>query len=83
MKETYDGAEPSGNSVAALNFLRLGRMLDRKDWLAVAEGTIKAFGRILESHGSAMPLMLAALEYSLDSRVLDQHLLRAGRRLEK
>ncbi len=28
MKEDYDGAEPSPNSVSALNLLRLGEMLD-------------------------------------------------------
>ncbi len=29
MKDDYDGAEPSGNSVAALNLLRLAQMTDR------------------------------------------------------
>ena len=64
MKETYDGAEPSGNSVSALNFLRLGRMLNRPDWIETGEKTIKFFGKILEAQGSAMPLMLKALELS-------------------
>ena len=31
-RPTYDGAEPSGNSVAALALLRLGHMLDHKDF---------------------------------------------------
>ena len=37
MKEDYDGAEPSGNSVAALNLLRLAQMTDRKDFRDSAE----------------------------------------------
>ena len=65
IKESYDGAEPSGNSVAALNFLRLGRLLNKSDWIDIGEKTIRAFGGMLEKHGSAMPLMLTALELAL------------------
>ncbi len=36
-KEDYDGAEPSGNSVAALALLRLAAICDRKDWRDAAE----------------------------------------------
>ena len=32
VKEDYDGAEPSGNSVAILALLKLGRITDRKDF---------------------------------------------------
>ncbi len=67
MKETYDGAEPSGNSVAALNFLRLGRMLNKAKWINVAEKTIKSFGTILQTNSSALPLLLTALELSLQA----------------
>ncbi|MEE4239852.1 MAG: thioredoxin domain-containing protein [Desulfopila sp.] len=72
MKETYDGAEPSGNSVAALNFLRLGRMLNRAKWLSIAEKTIKTFDRILNSNSSALPLMLTALELSFQAPKKDR-----------
>ena len=65
MKSSYDGAEPSGNSVSALNLLRLGRMLNRPEWVETARKTIEAFGSVLESHGHAMPLMLAALDLCL------------------
>ncbi|HEX3030820.1 MAG TPA: thioredoxin domain-containing protein, partial [Bacillota bacterium] len=39
-KEIYDGATPSANSVAALNFLRLGRLTGRQD---LEDYTIKMF----------------------------------------
>lgn len=65
IKETYDGAEPSGNSVSALNFLRLGRMLKRDDWTDIGEKTIKTCAKTLAAQGLAMPLMLKALEMSL------------------
>ena len=76
MKEGYDGAEPAGNSVAAMNFLRLGRMLDKPEWLTIAKNVIKTFGKVLEAQGIAMPLMLAAAEmYNLGP----EHLIIAGK----
>ncbi|MDD4736280.1 MAG: thioredoxin domain-containing protein [Kiritimatiellae bacterium] len=61
-KEDYDGAEPSPNSIAALNLLRLAQMLDRADWRERAEKTLRAFEPQLERTPSAMPLMLVALD---------------------
>jgi uncharacterized protein YyaL (SSP411 family) len=65
-KEDYDGAEPSGNSIAALNLLRLAQMLDKKDWWNMAEQTLRLFGNRLQSAPHAMPQMLAAIDFSLD-----------------
>ncbi len=42
-KEIYDGAIPSGNSVAALNLYRLGRMTDNGEFIRLADGIGKAF----------------------------------------
>ncbi len=66
MKESYDGAQPSGNSVAARNFLRLGHLTGNSEWLATGEDTVKAFGNLFESHASAMPSMLLALDLALE-----------------
>ncbi|MGC3990075.1 MAG: hypothetical protein QM796_10430 [Chthoniobacteraceae bacterium] len=65
MKEDYDGAEPSPNSVAALNLLRLSALLDRPEWQARAEKILQAFAAQLKRQPSALPQMLVALDYSL------------------
>jgi len=65
MKEDYDGAEPSANSISARNLLRLARMLhdDARETKA---------GRIIASHQTQMervptsvPQMLVALDLAL------------------
>jgi uncharacterized protein YyaL (SSP411 family) len=65
MKEDYDGAEPSPNSVAALNLLRLAQMLDDKPFQDMAGKTLAAFGARLQQGPSTMPQMMVALDFSL------------------
>ena len=65
MKEDYDGAEPSGNSVAALNLLRLAQMTGRPDFQQSAERTLRAFASRIMGIPSAVPQMLVAYEFSL------------------
>ncbi len=65
MKEDYDGAEPSPNSVAVLNLLRLAEMLDQKEFRGMAEKTLAAFGPRLAQAPSAMPQMMVAFEFHL------------------
>ncbi len=43
-KELYDGAIPSGNSVAAVNFIRLARLTGDRDLEETTESQFKAFG---------------------------------------
>jgi len=64
MKDDYDGAEPSGNSVAALNLLRLSWITDRADFRDSAEKTFRAFAAQMADNGAAVPEMLAAYQYS-------------------
>ena len=66
LKESYDGAEPAGNSVAALNLLQLGRLTGNDEWLERGRSTIQSFGLILEKQPSAMAFMLSALDFYLD-----------------
>ena len=62
-KESYDGAIPSGNSVAVYNFIRLGRILSRKDYEDIAYKTMTAFAENLNRNGSGYTLMLQGIEY--------------------
>jgi len=63
VKEDYDSAEPSPNSLAALNLLRLGHMLARDDLRAKGEKVLKLFGKSLEDHPFSVPVMVSALDY--------------------
>lgn len=66
LKEAYDGAEPSGNSVAALNFLRLATLTNNQEWAAIANKSIGSFAAILAKYPPAMPLMLSAMDLQKD-----------------
>ena len=66
MQAAYDGAEPSGNSVAALNFLRLGSLTGKKQWSELGKKSIETFGKTLEAYPAVMPLMLTAMDFQLD-----------------
>jgi hypothetical protein len=65
MKEDYDGAEPSPNSVAALNLQRLAQITGDDKMREQAIKTIRAFSDQLERVPTAMPQMLVALDASL------------------
>jgi len=65
MKEDHDGAEPSPNSIAALNLLRLAQMTDREDFRTSAEKTLLYFSQLLEKAPSYLPQMLVALSFYL------------------
>jgi len=64
MKEDYDGAEPSPNSVSALNLLRLAQMFDDAALRERVEKTIRAFSEQLRRLPTAMPQMLVALDFA-------------------
>ncbi len=65
MKEDYDGAEPSPNSVSALNLLRLAQIADRTDLRDRAVKTLAAFADQITKTPTAVPQMLVALDASL------------------
>jgi uncharacterized protein len=64
-KENYDGAEPSGNSVATLALLKLGAITGRATFTAAAEKTMHLFAARLQQMPQAVPYMLSALDFSL------------------
>jgi uncharacterized protein YyaL (SSP411 family) len=65
MKEDYDGAEPSPNSVSALNLLRLAQITGDDKLRESAAKTMRAFADQLKRAPSALPQMLVALDASL------------------
>ena len=60
-KEVYDGAIPSGNSVSAMNYLRLGRILNRYDYEEISQNIINAFAFNLNKYPSGSTMLLQAL----------------------
>ncbi len=65
-KPDYDGAEPSGNSVAALNLLRLSELTGDERLRERADRCLRAFSAIMERAPAAVPKMLVALDFRLD-----------------
>jgi len=66
VKEDYDGAEPSGNSVAILALLKLGAITDRKDFKQAAEKGLRLFAKRLHELPQAVPYLLLGLDYWLE-----------------
>ncbi len=64
-REDYDGAEPSPNSIAAMNLLRLWQMTDRKEWREKADKTFAVFAKRLQTQPQALPQLASALDFSL------------------
>jgi uncharacterized protein YyaL (SSP411 family) len=61
IKEDYDGAEPSGNSIAVSNLLRLSHIFGAQAYSESAEKALSAFASKMGAGPTAMPQMLAAL----------------------
>jgi len=64
-KDEYDGAEPSGNSVAAMLLLRLAEHTGNEWYRDAGMQTLAAFGRYLQEAPYAAPQMLCALDFAL------------------
>ena len=61
-KDAYDGAEPSENSISALNLLRLGAMLSQPERRDKAVSILRTFAQKIIRAPDSMPQMLVALE---------------------
>ncbi len=60
-KPLIDGAEPSGNALAALASLRLHQLTDIPHYRAQADSTLKAIAPIMSAQPTATPKALCAL----------------------
>ncbi|MBI4358002.1 MAG: thioredoxin domain-containing protein [Candidatus Omnitrophica bacterium] len=64
-KELYDGALPSGNSVAALSLLRVGRLTVDRELEDLGRSVLDAFSSEIDRFPSAYPQMLMALDFAI------------------
>ena len=64
-REVYDGAIPSGNSVALFNLVRLARLTGRPDYEKLASEASSAFSRQVASQPAAFTFFLAALDMAI------------------
>ena len=74
-KEIYDGALPSGNSVAALALLKLARLTDKAEYLERAEAMFACFSPEVAHYPRAYTFFLLALDYYL---AVPSHVVIAG-----
>jgi uncharacterized protein YyaL (SSP411 family) len=63
-KEIYDGATPSGNSVATLNFLRLARLTGQSELEDKAYSQFSTFGRSIERFARGHSFFLTSLLFA-------------------
>ena len=68
-KPSRDGAIPSGNSVEALNLLRLAELTDDHQYSDTAIPIFSAFSDLMDSQPTAVSEMLLALDFYLSKRV--------------
>ena len=62
MKDDYDGAEPSGNAMAALALAELGRLTDQVRWEVAARRILDWLGERMRRLPQALPYGLLALQ---------------------
>ncbi len=65
-KTIYDGAIPSGNSVAVFNLLRLGHLTGNTQYLTKAEEIIKSFSAEVAKYPAGHSQLMVALEFALN-----------------
>jgi len=64
VKETHDSAKPSGNSVMAMNLLRLGRSVEA-ELEATAEQLLSTLAHLVEANPHSYSYLLCALDYKI------------------
>ncbi len=64
-KESYDGATPSGNSTAAYNLIRLGRLTGRADLEEESSAITRAFSADIERAPAGFTMTLCALDFGI------------------
>jgi uncharacterized protein len=68
-KEVYDGAMPSGNSVAIYNLLRLAQLTDDLTFVGYADKSFKTFGNEIVRFPRGYTMFLSSYLYNVSSKV--------------
>jgi uncharacterized protein YyaL (SSP411 family) len=79
-KEVYDGALPSGNSVAALALLKLARLTEDNEYINMVESMFTCFSREIEHYPRAYTYFLLAVDYYLTA---PSHIVIAGDKADR
>jgi uncharacterized protein YyaL (SSP411 family) len=66
-KDQYDGAQPSGNSLAARDLVRLWQKTGDETYRALAEKCLQAFAPAMKENPAGLPTMAEALALYLDA----------------
>jgi uncharacterized protein YyaL (SSP411 family) len=66
IKDDYDGAEPSGNSIATGVMLKLAKICGREDFQKAADKTLRLFAERMQTMPQGVPALLMALDFSLE-----------------
>jgi uncharacterized protein YyaL (SSP411 family) len=67
-KDQYDGAQPSGNSLAARNLVRLWVMTGEERYRSLAEKSFRHFAGTLKAGPSSLTAMVTTLSMYLDAK---------------
>ncbi len=65
MKQIYDGAYPSGNSVAIANLLRLAHLVENENYEEMAAKLMNIFSEEVESAPTAYTYILSGLNFAI------------------
>ena len=66
VKDDYDGAEPSGNSVATLALLKLAAITGRAEFKQAADATLALSAARLQAQPGGLAYLLQALDFQLE-----------------
>jgi uncharacterized protein YyaL (SSP411 family) len=66
-KDSYDGAQPSGNGIAAWNLYQLARFPNKEAFRSRCERSLKANHAVLRSNPTSVPVMVDVLDFVLNS----------------
>jgi len=63
----YDGAEPSGNSISAMNLLKLSILTEKSEYHSKIDPLFLTFAGRLSNSPMALPTLVSALTLHCDS----------------